>query len=86
MGFRYTDFSTTITVETVEVTGSAASVHFKESTEQHQASAANGPSNVPSGYSVPQTATFRASADGWQLDSIATSVHGGGLPMPIVAD
>lgn len=86
MGFWYTDFSTTITVETVEVTGSAASVHFKELTEQHQASAANGPSNVPSGYSVPQTATFRASADGWQLDSIAPSVHGGGLPMSIVDD
>ncbi|MEO5993086.1 MAG: hypothetical protein ABIP92_06025 [Arthrobacter sp.] len=85
-GFWYTDFSTKITVESVEMTGSTASVHFKELTEEHQASAANGPSNVPSGYSVPQTATFRAAADGWQLDSIAPSVHGGGLPMSIVED
>lgn len=86
MGFWYTDFSTTITVESVEVTGSTASVHFKELTEEHQTSAANGPSNVPSGYSVPQTATFRASTVGWQLDSIAPSVHGGVLPMSIVED
>lgn len=66
MGFWYTDFSTKITVESVDVTGSTASVHFKELTEEHQASAANGPSNVPSGYPVPQTASFRASAKGWQ--------------------
>ncbi|MCX2750013.1 hypothetical protein OOZ51_19690 [Arthrobacter sp. MI7-26] len=84
MGFWYTDFSTKITVESVEVTGWTASVHFKELTEEHQASAANGPSNVPSGYSLPQTATFRASAEGWQLDSIDPSEHGGGLPMSIV--
>lgn len=84
MGFWYTDFSTKITVESVEVTGSTASVHFKELTEQHQASAANGPSNVPSGYSVSETATFRASADGWQLDSIAPSAPEGLLPMSIV--
>jgi len=82
MGFWYTDFSTTITVETVEVTRPTASVHFKELTEEHQASAANGPSNVPSGYSVPQTATFQASADGWQLDSIAPSVHGAACLCP----
>lgn len=85
-GFWYTDFSTHITVESVQVTGSTASVHFKEMTEEHQASAANGPSNVPSGYSVPQIATFRASASGWQLDSIVPSLHGGGLPMSIVED
>ncbi|GAA4035483.1 hypothetical protein GCM10023063_19960 [Arthrobacter methylotrophus] len=83
-GFWYTDFSTKITVESVEVTGSTASVHFKELTEEHQASAANGPSNVPSGYSVSETATFRGSADGWQLDSIAPSAPGGLLPMSIV--
>jgi hypothetical protein len=84
MGFWYTNFSTTITVESVEVTGATASVHFKELTEEHQASAANGPSNVPSGYSLPQTATFRATAHGWQLDSLSPSVHGGGLPMSVV--
>jgi len=84
MGFWYTDFSTTITVESIEVTGSEASVHFKELTEEHQASAANGPSNVPTGYSLPQTATFRASSEGWQLDSITPLVHGGGPPMSIV--
>ena len=83
-GFGYTDFSTTITVESVEVSGSEASVTFKELTEEHQASAANGPSNVPSGYSLAQAATFRAPADGWQLDSITPSTHGGGLPMSIV--
>lgn len=86
MGFWYTDFSTKITVESAEVTGSTASVHFKELTEEHQASAAKGPSNIPSGYSLPQTATFRASADGWQLDSIAPSVHESGLRMSIVED
>ena len=84
MGFWYTDFSTTITVESIDVAGSEASVDFKEFTEQHQASAANGPSNVPSSYSLPQTAMFRASADGWQLDSITPSVHGRGLPMSVV--
>ena len=84
MGFWYTDFSTTITMESIEVAGSEASVDFKEFTEQHQASAANGPSNVPSSYSLPQTAMFRASPDGWQLDSITPSVHGGGLPMSVV--
>jgi hypothetical protein len=83
-GFWYTSFSTTVTVESIDVTGSEASVHFKELTEEYLASTANGPSNVPSGYSLPQIATFRASADGWQLDSIAPSVHGGGLPMSIV--
>ncbi|WP_427004531.1 hypothetical protein [Pseudarthrobacter sp. H2] len=83
-GFWYTSFSTTVTVESIEVAGSEASVHFKELTEEYLASKANGPSSVPSGYSLPQTATFRASADGWQLDSIAPSVHGGGMPMSVV--
>jgi hypothetical protein len=87
LGFWYTSFSTTVTVESVEVTGSEASLGFQELTEQYQASTANGPSSVPSGYSLPQTATFRASADGWQLDSIAPSLRGGGgLPMSIVED
>jgi len=83
-GFWYTDFSTTVTVESIGVTGSTASVHFKELTEEHLASTANGPSNVPEGYSLPQTATFQASADGWQLDSITLSGHDGGLPMSVV--
>lgn len=83
-GFWYTSFTTKVTVESVEVTGSEATVHFKELTEEYLASTANGPSNVPSGYSLRQTATFRASADGWQLDSINPSEHGGGLPMSIV--
>ncbi|WP_284983639.1 hypothetical protein [Arthrobacter sp. efr-133-TYG-118] len=83
-GFWYTSFSTKVTVESIEVTGSKANVHFKEQTEEYLASTANGPSSVPSGYSLPQTATFRASADGWQLDSIDPSEHGGGLPMSIV--
>ncbi|WP_066289755.1 hypothetical protein [Arthrobacter sp. B6] len=85
-GFWYTSFSTTVTVESIDVTGSEAIIHFKELTEEHLASTANGPSNVPSGYSLPQTATFRASTDGWQLDSISPSVHGFGLPMSIVED
>lgn len=85
-GFWYTSFSTTVTVESIDVTGSQASVRFKELTEEYLASTANGPSSVPSGYSLPQTATFLASADGWQLDSIAPSAHGFGLPMSIVED
>lgn len=84
MGFWYTSFSTTVTVDSIEVTGSEARVRFKELTEEYQASMANGPSSVPSGYSLPQTATFRASEDGWQLDSIAPTVHGGILPMSVV--
>ncbi len=84
MGFWYTSFSTTLTVESVEVTGSEATVRFKELTEEYQASAANGSSSVPSGYSLVQTATFRASGDDWQLDSIAPAVHGGVLPMSVV--
>jgi hypothetical protein len=83
-GFWYTSFSTTVTVESIEVTGSEASVHFKELTPEYLASTANGPSSVPTGYSLPHTATFRASADGWQLDSIDPSVRGGGLPMSVV--
>lgn len=83
-GFWYTSFSTTVTVESIEVAGSEVIVHFKELTEEHLSSTANGPSSVPSGYSLAQIATFRASADGWQLDSIAPSVHGGGLPMSVV--
>ena len=85
-GFWYTSFSTTVTVESMEVKGAEASVHFKELTEQHLASAANGPSNVPEEYSLPQIATFRASADGWQLDSITPVGNNFGLPMSIVAD
>jgi hypothetical protein len=84
MGFWHRDFSTTITVESVEVTGSTVSVHFKELTEEHQAPAVNGPSNVPSGCSLSLTATFRASADRWQLDSIAPSARGGGLAVSVV--
>lgn len=86
MGFWYTSYSTNVTVESVEVTGSEAIVRFKELTEEYQASTANGPSSVPSGYSLPQIATFRASGDGWQLDSIHPTVHGFGLPMSIVED
>jgi hypothetical protein len=86
MGFWYTDFSTKITVESIEVTGPTASVHFKELTEEHQASAANGPSSVPSVYAIPQIATFRASANGWQVDSIVPSMPGSGLPMSIVEE
>ncbi|MFC0458222.1 hypothetical protein ACFFGR_16970 [Arthrobacter liuii] len=85
MGFWYTSFSTTVTVESVEVTGSEASVRFKELTEEYQASTANGPTSVPSSYSLPQIARFRASGDGgWQLDSITPTVHEGILPMSIV--
>lgn len=84
MGFWYTSFSTTVTVESVEVSGSEVSVQFKEMTEQYQASTANGPSSVPSGYSLPQTATFLANGGGWQLDSIATIAGEGGLPMSVV--
>ena len=84
MGFWYTSFSTRVTVESVEVNGSEARVRFHELTEEHQASTANGPSSVPSGYSLPQIATFRTSGDGWQLDSIVPAVHGGGLPMSVV--
>jgi hypothetical protein len=84
MGFWYTSFSTTVTVDSVEVSGSEASVRFKEVTEQYQASTANGPSSVPSSYSLPQTATFQANGDGWQLDSIVPVEHGGGLPMSVV--
>ena len=84
MGFWYTSFSTRITVESVEVTASEASVRFKEHTEEYQASTVNGPSSVPSGYSLTQTATFRSSGDGWQLDGIAPTVHGGGLPMSVI--
>lgn len=83
-GFWYTSFSTTVTVETVEVTGSEARVRFTELTKEYQASTASGPSSVASGYSLPQTATFRASEDGWQLDSISPTAHGGGLPMSVV--
>lgn len=86
VGFWYTSFSTTVTVEPMEVKGAEASVQFKELTEQHLASAANGPSNVPEGYSLPQIATFRASAEGWQLDSIAPVGNNFGLPMSVVAD
>jgi hypothetical protein len=63
---------------------SEASVRFKELTEQYQASTAIGPSSVPSGYSLPQTATFLANGGGWQLDSIAPIVGGRGLPMSVV--
>ncbi|WAH99217.1 hypothetical protein [Arthrobacter sp. MMS18-M83] len=84
VGFWYTSFTTKVTVESVEVTGSKAVVRFKELTEEYLFTTANGPSSVPSGYSLPQTATFRSSADGWQLDSINPSEHGGGMPMSIV--
>lgn len=85
-GFWYTSFSTTVAVESLEVTGSEVFIHFKELTEEYLASTANGPSNVPSRYSLQQVATFRASTEGWQLDSIAPSVRGFGLPMSIVED
>lgn len=85
-GFSYTSFSTTVTVESIEVTGPEAIIRFKELTEEYLASTASGPSNIPSGYSLPQIATFRASTNGWQLDSIAPSVRGFGLPMSIVED
>lgn len=84
-GFWYTSFSTTVTVESTEMKGAAASVRFKELTEQHLTSAANGPSNVPESYSLPQVATFRASAEGWQLDNITPVGHNFGLPMSVVA-
>lgn len=85
-GFWYTSFSTTVTVQSLEVSGAEVSVHFKELTEEYQSSAANGPSSVPTVYSLPQTALFRASAGTWQLDSIAPSEHGGALPMSVVED
>jgi hypothetical protein len=74
-GFWWTSFSTKVSVESIDVTGSEASVRFKELTEEHQTSTAKGPSSVPSGDSLPQIATFRASGDGWQLDSIVPTVH-----------
>ena len=83
-GFWYTSFSTTVTVESTESSGTEATVRFKELTEQHLASAANGPSNVPESYSLPQIATFKASAQGWQLDSITPVGNNFGLPMSVV--
>lgn len=83
-GFWYTSFSTTVTVESTESHGPEATVRFKELTEQHLVSAANGPSNVPEGYSLPQIATFKASAQGWQLDSITAVGNNFGLPMSVV--
>lgn len=64
MGFCYTKFSTSITVDSIAVSGSEARVSFKELTRDHQTLAANGPSNIPYSYSLPQMATFQASADG----------------------
>ncbi|QDY89683.1 hypothetical protein E7Y32_05205 [Arthrobacter sp. UKPF54-2] len=84
-GFWYTSFSTTVTVESTESSGAEATVRFKELTEQYQASAANGPNNVPEEYSLPQIATFKASAQGWQLDSITPVGNNFGLPMTVVA-
>ncbi|WP_426989252.1 hypothetical protein [Pseudarthrobacter sp. Y6] len=63
-GFWYTSFSTTVMVESIDVTGS-------EMTEEYLSSKTNGPRSVPAGYSLPQTATFRASADGWQLGRVS---------------
>ena len=83
-GFWYTSFSTQVTVESIEVKGSEASVRFKELTEEYLSSAANGPSSVPSSYILPQTAIFRASSDGWKLESIDPSEKGHGLPMSVV--
>ena len=85
-GFWYVSFSTTVTVVSVEVNGLKASVDFKEATEEYLSSTANGVSSVPSGYLLPQTATFLAGAEGWQLDRIVPSVRGGGLPMSVVED
>lgn len=85
-GFIYTAFSTTVTVESIEVAGSTAIVQFREVTEQYQTSIADGRGSVPSSYALPQTATFLASSDGWQLESIVPSGHGGGLPMSVVED
>jgi hypothetical protein len=85
-GFWYTSFSTKVTVDSINVSGSEAIIQFTELTEEYLSSAANGPSDVPSSYSLPQTATFRTSTEGWQLDSITPSKPGFGLPMSIVVD
>ena len=82
-GFWYASFSTTVTAESMEVRGPEISIRFKELTEEYLASKANGPSTLPEGYSLPQIATFRASEQGWKLDSITPSVHSGGLPMSV---
>ncbi|POH71649.1 hypothetical protein [Arthrobacter glacialis] len=85
-GFIYTGFSTRVTVESIEVVGSKANVRFNEVTEQYQTSTADGRSSVPTSYALPLAATFLASADGWQIDSLVPSEHGGVLPMSVVED
>jgi hypothetical protein len=53
-------------------------------TEEHQASATNGPSNVPEHYSLPQIAILGASAEGLEARQDHAFGARRGLPMSVV--
>lgn len=87
-GFWYVGTSSTVDIRSVvmPLDQSYAVATFNEFTELRIASAA-GPSDVPTKYSLDQTARFVATDNGWQLSELGLSEPGskGLLPSTIVA-
>jgi hypothetical protein len=87
-GFWYVGTSSIVDIRSVvvPVDQSYAVAHFNELTELRIASK-SGPSDVPTKYSLDQTARFVATGDGWQLSELGLSDPGskGLLPSTIVA-
>lgn len=86
-GFWYVGSSSTVTISSILVPldHSYAVAHFNELTELRIASAA-GPSDVPTKYSLDQTARFVATENGWQLSELGLDGGTKGiLPSTIVA-
>ncbi|OFI39133.1 hypothetical protein BIU82_15965 [Arthrobacter sp. SW1] len=86
-GFWYIGASSTVEIRGIKVTADQryTLVAFNELTELRLASKA-GPSDVPTMYSLDQTARFVSTSNGWQLSELGLSDPGskGLLPSTIV--
>ncbi|WP_422933473.1 hypothetical protein [Sinomonas sp. P47F7] len=79
-GFSYIKASSEVELKSWATSGDTAQAHFTETGTMYLASAASGPSDVPTKYKVKEKATFTRTDRGWALDSL-TSDEGDHIPV-----
>ncbi|WP_415854609.1 hypothetical protein [Sinomonas sp. G460-2] len=80
-GFTYIKADSEVAVKSWTTSGDTAQAHFTETTTLYLASAANGPSDVPTKYVAKETATFKRAGQGWVLDRVTSDEGQHGLSM-----
>ncbi|MDQ4502223.1 hypothetical protein [Sinomonas sp. ASV322] len=84
-GFTYIKASSEVTLKSWASSGDTARARFTETGTMYLASAANGPSDVPTKYVAKESATFTRTDHGWVLDTLTSDEGDHAMAsMPIV--